>query len=77
LDVGLSSKEKDWVFQRAQIYHWEGQNLQNIWLNGHVWVEPHLALQKIIMRHAHEELGHFGVYWTCSLFQGQYWWKGM
>jgi hypothetical protein len=65
------------VLQRAQIYHWQGQNLQRIWLDGHVWVVPYLALQKIIMRRAHEKLGHFGVYWTCRLFQGQYWWKGM
>ncbi len=28
LDVGLTSKENDWVF------HWEGQYLLRIWLDG-------------------------------------------
>jgi hypothetical protein len=29
------------------------------------------------VRHAHEELGHFGIKWTYSLFLDQYWWRDM
>jgi hypothetical protein len=29
------------------------------------------------VRHAHEELGHFGIKRTYSLFLGQYWWHVM
>jgi len=59
------------------MYHWEGQHLFTIWPNGCVWVVPCPELQEIITRHAHEELGHFGVCRIYSLFQGQYGWKGM
>jgi hypothetical protein len=41
------------------------------------WVLPFPKLQKNITKHAHEELGHFGVFQIYCLFQGQYWWKGM
>jgi len=34
LDVGFTPKEKDWVFQRAKIYHWEGQHLLKTWIDG-------------------------------------------
>ncbi len=54
LDVGLN-------FQRAKMYRWEGQHLFRIWPNGRVWVVTRPKLQEIIMKHAHEELGHFGV----------------
>jgi hypothetical protein len=59
------------------MYYWEGQHLFTIWPNGCVWVVPCPKLQENIMKHAHEELGHFGVCRIYSLFQGQYWWKGM
>ncbi len=43
------------------MYRWEGQHLFRIWPNGRVWVVTCPKLQEIIMKHAHEELGHFGV----------------
>jgi hypothetical protein len=42
-----------------------------------VWIVPHPAQRRRIVWHAHEELGHFGIKWTYSLFLGQYWWHGM
>jgi len=42
-----------------------------------VQIVPHPAQRGRIVRHAHEELGHFGIKWTYSLLIGQYWWHGM
>jgi len=42
-----------------------------------VQIIPHLTQRGHIVRHAHEELGHFGVKQTHSLLLGQYWWRGM
>jgi hypothetical protein len=75
--VGLTSKEKDQVFQRAKTYCWERQHLFKLWIDGHVHVIPHPKVWESVMRHAHKELGHFGVHWTYNILQGQYWWKGM
>ncbi len=48
-----------------------------MWEDGRVRIVPHPDQRRCIVRHAHEELGHFGVKQTYSLFLGQYWWRGM
>jgi len=68
LDVGLTFKKKDQVFQRAKIYHKEGQYLIKIWQNEHVHVVPHPKVWKSLVKHVHEELGHFGVCWKYIVY---------
>jgi hypothetical protein len=75
--VGLTFRKRIKSFQKAKKYHWEGKNLFRVWLNGHVHGVPSPKVQESLARHLHEELKHFGVYQTYSLFQGQYWWRGM
>ncbi len=48
-----------------------------MWEDGRVRIVPHPDQRRRIVWHAHEELGHFGVKRTYSLFLGQYWWCGM
>jgi hypothetical protein len=45
-----------------------------MWEDGRVWIVPHPDQRRHIVRHAHEELGHFGVKRTYNLLLGQYWW---
>jgi len=55
---------------------WRGHILR-VWEDGRVWIIPHPAQRGHIVRHAHEELGHFGIKRTYSLLLGQYSWHGM
>jgi hypothetical protein len=55
----------------------EGIHILRVWEDGRVQIVPHPAQRGRIVQHAHEELGHFGVTWTYSLFLGQYWWHVM
>ncbi len=60
--------------------------LRGIGWRGHIYSECgrmvrcglyHIQPIEGTVRHAHEELGHFGVKRTYSLFLGQYWWRSM
>ncbi len=73
----VSAKEKDRVLQRAKRYRLEGTHILRVWEDGRVQIIPHPAQRGRIVRHAHEELGHFGVKRTYSLLLSQYWWRGM
>ncbi len=73
----VSVKERDRVLQRAKRYQLEGTHILQMWEDGRVYIVPHLDQRRCIVRHAHEELGHFGVKWTYSLLLGQYCWCGM
>ncbi len=73
----VSAKEKDRVLQRAKRYQLEGTHILRVWEDGRVQIIPHPAQRGRIVRHAHEELGHFGVKRTYSLILNQYWWRGM
>ncbi len=64
----VSAKERDHVFQRARRYRLEGTHILQVWEDGTMWIGPHLAQKRHIVRHAHEELGHFGIKRTYSLF---------
>ncbi len=55
----------------------EGTHKLQVWEDGRVQIVPHPAQEGHIVRHAHEELGHFGVKQTYNLLLGQYWWRGM
>jgi hypothetical protein len=55
----VSAKEKDRVLQRARRYWLEGTHIFRMWENGRVQIVPHPAQRGHIVRHAHEELGHF------------------
>ncbi len=55
---------------------WRGHILR-VWEDGRVWIIPHPTQRGHIVRHAHEELGHFGIKRTYSLLLGQYSWHGM
>ncbi len=73
----VNAKEKDCVLQRTKRYWLEGTHILQVWEDGRVRIVPHSTQRRCIMRHAHEELGHFGVKQTYSLFLGQYWWRGI
>ncbi len=67
IPIGLTPKERDYVVHRAKRFKWEGNSLLHMWANGQVKVVLHLEQCESLMRHVHEELGHFGVRWTYSL----------
>jgi hypothetical protein len=73
----LNAKERDCVFQRVKRYRLEGTHILRVWEDGKVRIVPHPDQRRRIVRHAHEELGHFGVKRTYNLLLGQYWWRGM
>jgi hypothetical protein len=66
----VSAKERDHALQQAKRYRLEGTHIFQVWEDGKVRIVPHLAQRGRIVRHAHEELGHFGVKRTYSLFLG-------
>jgi hypothetical protein len=72
-----SSKERDQVLQQAKWFVWEGIHLQRLWLDGTKKVVPTLDDRVKLIKHAHEDLGPFGVQRTYSLLQIHYWWWGM
>jgi len=57
----VSAKERDRVLQSAKRYRLEGTHILRVWEDGRVRIVPHPTQRGRIMRHAHEELGHFGV----------------
>ncbi len=63
----VSAKERDRVLQRGRRYRLEGTHILRMWEDGKVWIIPHPNQRGRIMRHAHEELGHFGVKQIYSL----------
>ncbi len=73
----MNAKERDSVLQRAKRYQLEGTHILQMWEDGRMRIVPHPAQRRHIVRHAHEELGHFGIKQTYSLLLGQYWWHGM
>ncbi len=73
----IGAKERDRILQRAKRFKWEGSHMLRLLKDGQVRLVPHPSERTRLVRHAHEELGHFGVKRTHSLFQGQYWWHGM
>jgi hypothetical protein len=72
-----SCKEKYQVLQRAKRFVWERTHLQRLWLDGTKKVVPTPDDRVKLIKHAHEDLGHFGVRRTYSLLQIHYWWRGM
>jgi hypothetical protein len=72
-----SSKERDRVLQRAKRFVWEGTHLQRLWPDGTKKVVPTPEDRVKLIKHAHEDLGHFGVRRAYSLLQIHYWWRGM
>jgi hypothetical protein len=67
--IGLTPKEKDRVVHRAKWFKWEGNSLLWMWANGQVMVVPYPEQHESLVRHVHEELGHFGNRQTYSLLQ--------
>ncbi|OAE32097.1 hypothetical protein AXG93_2573s1060 [Marchantia polymorpha subsp. ruderalis] len=63
----VGAKEQNCVLQRAKRYQLEGSHVLRVWEEGMVRVVPHPAQRTRIARHAHEELGHFGVKRTYNL----------
>ncbi len=66
----VNAKERDRVLQRVKRYWLEGTHILRVWEDGKVWIVPHPDQRRRIVQHAHEELGHFGVKRTYSLFLG-------
>jgi hypothetical protein len=56
-----SSKERNRVLQRAKRFVWEGTHLQRLWLDGTKKVVPTPEDRVKLIKHAHKDLGHFGV----------------
>jgi hypothetical protein len=65
--IGLTPKEKDRVMHRAKRFKWEGNSLLRMWADGKVKVVLCPKQHESLVKHTHEELGHFGVQWTYSL----------
>jgi hypothetical protein len=72
-----SSKERDRVLQRAKRFVWERTHLQRLWPDGTKKAVPTPQNKVKLIKHAHEDLGHFGVQRTYSLLHIHYWWRGM
>jgi hypothetical protein len=72
--IGLTPKKRDHVVHRAKRFKWEINSLLQMWVDGQVKVVLCPKQHESFVRHAHEELGHFGVQQTYTLFQTQYWW---
>jgi hypothetical protein len=75
--VTWSTKERDRVLQRAKWFVWERTHLLRLWSNGTKKVVPTPEERVKLIKHAHEDLRHFGVRRTYSLLQIHYWWRGM
>jgi hypothetical protein len=72
-----STKKRDRVLQRAKWFVWERTHLLRLWPDGTKKVVPTPEERVKLIKHAHEDLGHFGVQRTYSLLQIHYWWRGM
>jgi hypothetical protein len=72
-----STKERDWILQRAKRFVWERTHLLRLWPDGTKKVVPIPKERVKLIKHAHEDLGHFGVQRTYSLLQIHYWWRGI
>jgi len=59
--IGLTPKEKDCVVHKAKRFKWEGNSLPQMWVDGQVKDVPCPKQCESIVKHVHEELGHFGV----------------
>ena len=77
LTAGLTTKDKYRILQQAKRFKWEGSHLLRIWKDRKVGIVPLPTEREQLVRHVHEELGHFRVQHTHNLLQGQYWWRGM
>jgi hypothetical protein len=75
--VTWSNKERDRVLQRAKRFVWERTHLLRLWPDGTKKVMPAPEEKVKLIKHAHEDLGHFGMRRTYSLLQIHYWWRGM
>ncbi len=59
--IGLTPKDMDYVVHRAKQFKWEGNSLLLMWANGQVKVVFPPEQRESLMKHTHEELGHFGI----------------
>jgi hypothetical protein len=75
--VTWSTKERDRVLPRAKRFVWERSHLLRLWPDGTKKVVPAPEERMKLIKHAHEDLGHFGMRRTYSLLQIHYWWQGM
>ncbi len=66
----IGAKERDRILQRAKRFKWEGSHMLKLLKDGQVRLVPHPSERTRLVRHAHEELGHFGVKRTHSSLQG-------
>jgi hypothetical protein len=75
--VTWSTKERDRVLQCAKRFVWERTHLLRLWPDSTKKIVPALEERMKLIKHAHEDLGYFGVRRTYSLLQIYYWWQGM
>ncbi len=66
IPIRLTPKERDRVVHRAKRLKWEGNSLLRMWVEGQVKDVLCPKQRESLVKHAHEELGHFGVQWTYS-----------
>jgi len=60
--IGLTPKEKDVLYMhRAKRFKWEGNSFLRMRANGQVKVVSHPTQSESLVKHVHEELGHFAV----------------
>ncbi len=62
IPIGLAPKERDCVVHRAKQFKWEINSLLQMWVNGQVKVVLRPKQHENLMKHAHEELSHFGIW---------------
>jgi hypothetical protein len=75
--VTWSTKWRDRVLQRTKRFVWERTHLLRLWPDSTNKVVPALEERVKLIKHAHEDLGHFGVRRTYNLLQIHYWWREM
>jgi hypothetical protein len=66
-----------WSTKERNRFVWERTHLLRLWPDGTKKVVPAPEEKVKLIKHVHEDLGHFGVRRTYSLFQIHYWWRGM
>jgi hypothetical protein len=73
----ISQRERDRIWHRARTYRLKDGVLRCVEADGSTRVVPKPDQRVNLIRHAHQDVGHYGVRKTYSLLEPTYWWSGM
>ncbi len=71
VQIALTFKKRICVVCKVKRFKWEGTSLLRMWVVGQVKVIPCPKQHESLVKHTHEELGHFAVQWTYNLSKTQ------